>query len=330
MTKKILVLVPFTDEQKRELEAKAPGYEIQYVTITEGGVVTDDMIKESSAILGNLPPQRLQCAEKLEWLQLNSSGSDVYVRDGVLPKGCKLTNSTGSYGLALSEHMLALTFFMKKKLGLYLRNQEKHLWHDEGRVTAIKDSTTLVIGYGDIGENYGRRMAALGSKVYGIRRRAAACPDYMEGMGTFEQLDEWLSKADIVAMALPNSPETAKIMNAERIAKMKKGSLLVNVGRGTSIDYDALYEALKAGVIDSAAADVTDPEPLPEDHPLWDCQNFFVTPHIAGDFHLQETLDSIVATFIENLGHFVNDEEMINQVDFTTGYKKNEFRLTVT
>lgn len=320
MMKNVLVTVPFPEEMKPQLEQQLPDARFTYCRAAD---VTDEMLAETNILLGNVPPTRVPLASKLEWMQLNSSGSDAYVKPGVLPAGAKLTNSTGAYGLAISEHLLAATLFLKKKLGLYHRNQQRCLWQDEGRVTAIQGSTTLVVGLGSIGGDYAKKMAALGSKVYGIRRNRTACPDYLEAVGTFEELDAWLPKADIVALALPNSPQTYRLFDAARMAKMKPGSILLNVGRGTCIDSDALLDALQKGPLMGASIDVTDPEPLPADSPLWQCENLLITPHISGDYHLQETLDYILGLFVENLGRFARGEELLNPVDFETGYRKS-------
>jgi phosphoglycerate dehydrogenase-like enzyme len=318
---KILITVPFTQKQKERLQAQMPGADYTYTTRIKA---TDDKIREADIILGNLPVGRLSQAAHLKWLQLNSSGADAYAADGVLAPETALTNATGAYGLAISEHLLATTFFLKKKLGKYYRNQKEREWKDEGQVTAIAGSRTLVLGLGSIGGDYARKMALLGSRVIGIRRTKAACPDYLEEIGTFEDIDRFLPEADIVAMALPNTPQTYHIMNEERLSGMKRGSILLNVGRGTAIDQEALVKALKNGPLAGASIDVTDPEPLPADHPLWRCENLLLTPHIAGDYHLQETLDQIVELFIDNLGRYARGKELRNPVDKKTGYRKTQ------
>ena len=243
---KILITVPFTQKQKERLQAQMPGADYTYTTRIKA---TDDQIREADIILGNLPVGRLSQAAHLKWLQLNSSGADAYAADGVLAPETALTNATGAYGLAISEHLLATTFFLKKKLGKYYRNQKEREWKDEGQVTAIAGSRTLVLGLGSIGGDYARKMALLGSRVIGIRRTKAACPDYLEEIGTFEDIDRFLPEADIVAMALPNTPQTYHIMNEERLSGMKRGSILLNVGRGTAIDQDA---ALRESSSDAA------------------------------------------------------------------------------
>ena len=318
---KILITVPFTQKQKERLQAQMPGADYTYTTRIKA---TDDQIREADIILGNLPVGRLSQAAHLKWLQLNSSGADAYAADGVLASDTALTNATGAYGLAISEHLLATTFFLKKKLGKYYRNQKEREWKDEGQVTAIAGSRTLVLGLGSIGGDYARKMALLGSRVIGIRRTKAACPDYLEEIGTFEDIDRFLPEADIVAMALPNTPQTYHIMNEERLSGMKRGSILLNVGRGTAIDQDALVKVLRNGPLAGASIDVTDPEPLPADHPLWRCENLLLTPHIAGDYHLQETLDQIVELFIDNLGRYARGKELRNPVDKKTGYRKTQ------
>ena len=318
---KILITVPFTEEQEKRLRAQMPGAEYMFTTRVKA---SDKQIREADVILGNLPVARLAQAANLKWLQLNSSGADAYAAEGALAPEVILTNATGAYGLAISEHLLAATFFLKKKLGLYFMNQKNREWKDEGQVTAVSGSRTLVIGLGSIGGDYARKMALLGSRVIGIRRTKAECPDYLEEIGTFEDIDRFLPEADIVAMALPNTPQTYHIMNEERLSGMKRGSILLNVGRGTAIDQDALVKVLRNGPLAGASIDVTDPEPLPEDHPLWRCENLLLTPHIAGDYHLQETLDQIVELFIDNLGRYARGKELKNPVDKKTGYRKTQ------
>lgn len=323
---KILVTVPFTDDQRSRLQAQMPAAEFLFLDKKE---VTKELLRKIDILMGNVSPKLLrestegEASFSLKWVQLNSAGSDAYAAPGVVPQQVQLTNATGAYGLALSEHMLAQTFFLKKKIGRYVRNQQQSLWRDEGEVTAIAGSRTLVLGLGNIGGDYARKMAALGSRVIGIKRTQAVCLDYLEAIGTFEEIDRYLPEADIVAMALPNTPQTVHIINRERLAAMKKGSILLNVGRGSAIDQEALLEALANGPLAGAAIDVTDPEPLPADHPLWKCENLLLTPHIAGDYHLKETLENIVELFIDNLGRYARGEELRNPVDRATGYRKS-------
>ncbi len=317
------ILVTLSELKKRHrdyLERQGQGCEFVY----QPGTVTREMVEEADIIIGNVPEPLLCEPERLQWLQLNSAGADTYCKPGVLRPGTFLTNATGAYGLAISEHMLGQTLMLMKRLDQYHENQMGHRWRDEGKVTSVYGSTTLILGMGDIGSEYGLRMKALGSRVLGIRRKAGEKPDFADAVYTMEQLDQVLPEADIVAMSLPNTPETYHMMNRERLAKMKSTALLLNVGRGTAIDQDALNEALREGRLGGCAVDVTDPEPLPADHPLWDAPRTVITPHISGQYHLQETFERIVGIAGENLEKFLagKGEEMKNLVDFETGYRR--------
>lgn len=304
---RILVTVPLSEADRAELQAKMP--EADYI-FTERGKVTDEEIRGADIILGNVEADRLALAPDLKWLQLNTAGADQYVKEGVLAPQTLLTNAASCYGLSVSEHMVAVTFFLLKKLGFYYRNQMDSLWKDEGQVRGIEGSRTLVVGLGNIGGSYARKMSLMGSRVIGLRRTVSECPPYLEAVAAFEELDKYLPEADIVALSLPNTPQTTHIMNAERLAAMKQGSFLINAGRGSAIDQDALVNALQNGPLAGAAIDVTVPEPLPSDHPLWKCENLLLTPHVAGGYHMQETLNSIIRLFIDNLGRYASGEDL--------------------
>lgn len=177
-----------------------------------------------------------------------------------------------------------------RKMDLYMKNQINHEWKEEGSVTSIWNSTTLVAGLGDIGSEYAKRMKALGSHVIGIRRNVAEKPDFIDELYTMDQLDEVLPKVDFAVFILPSTPATHHIMDERRLRLMKPGSYLINAGRGDAVDCDALNKVLReGGALAGCALDVTEPEPLPADHPLWDAPRTIITPHSAGKFHLRET-----------------------------------------
>ena len=255
-------------------------------------------------------------------MQLNSAGSGAYVQPGILPDGALLTNATGAYGLALSEHMLAQLLAMMKKLFTYYDNQKQNLWQDAGPVTSVYGATALITGFGDIGSEFGKRLKALGAHVIGIRRRSTDVPPEADEMGTMDHLDEYLSRADIVATSLPDTPATRYLYNKERFAAMKKGAWFLNIGRGNCVVQADLIEAVQSGHLAGAALDVTDPEPLPATDPIWQVPGIYITPHVSGGFHLQATHDRIIQIACENLKAYLSGQPLKNIVDFTTGYKK--------
>ncbi len=315
----IVVAIPMNEEQKKTLAAIAPDADVTYTTAE---AVTQQLIAGAEIILGNVPIPLLKGAKKLKWLQLNYAGSDNYAAPGVLPQGVILTNATGAYGLAISECMLAGVLSLIKRLGEYQTNQEKHIWQNMGEVRSIYGSTTLVVGFGDIGSSFAQRMHALGSTVIGIRRNVTEKPDYVSALYQMDKLDALLPLADFVALSLPNSPQTQKVMSAKQFDLMKQTATLVNVGRGSAVDTDALVKALNTGKIGGAVIDVVHQEPLPADHPLWDCPNLVLTPHVTGNYNLPETLTRVVNIALRNLAAYLNSRPMESVVDFATGYRK--------
>ena len=316
---KILVVLPVENRHKELLRICAEGAQMEFIPAKD---LTKQLVQDADIIIGNVSPELLRGTGRLKWLQLNSAGTDGYTEDGILPEGALLTNATGAYGLAISEHMIGALLCIMKKLHLYGADQQKHVWGDHGNVTSIYGSRTLVVGFGDIGSEFAVRMNALGSRVTGIRRNQTEKPDYLEALYQMDALAECLRTADIVAACLPGTEETYHIFDRNAFAKMKKGAYFLNVGRGNAVDSYALAEALNSGHLAGASVDVTEPEPLPKEHPLWDAKNLLITPHISGNYHLQETHERIIQIAADNLARFMQGRELRNIVDFATGYRK--------
>ncbi|WP_130836515.1 D-2-hydroxyacid dehydrogenase [Lachnoclostridium sp. Marseille-P6806] len=323
MTEKVvLVGIPAAEKRRKYFEERAAGgnfaCSFRYIPASE---VTEADLRDVSAVIGNVSPPLLAAAPELEWVQLNSAGADPYVKPGILRQEQALTCASGAYGLSVSEHMLALTFGLVRKMGFYHHNQEQRLWRTEGSVTSIEGATVLVLGLGDIGGSYARKIRALGARcVIGVRRTESAKPDYLDEQYTMEALHELLPRADIVAMALPGGSGTTHVMNDETLRLMKKGAYLINAGRGSSVDPEALRAVLEEGLLGGAGLDVTEPEPLPADDPLWDMPNVLITPHVAGQFFLQETFERIVRIAGGNLEAWTHGKELTHQVNRSAGY----------
>lgn len=315
---KVLVLIPVDEERKTRLQAAVPSAEFIYTSNKE---VNDKDIKEAEVIIGNLDRDKLKLCSSLKWIQLNSAGADGYtdlIKDGIL-----LTNASGAYGLAISEHMLGMLLEIKKKLYLYRDNQRNCIWRSEGSVTSIEGAVTLVIGMGDIGGDFARKVKALGGYVIGVKRTPSEKPPYCDELYTADKLDQLLPKADIISLSLPGNAETEHILDRRRLNLTKQGSVILNVGRGSAIDTDALCELLDAGHFEGVGLDVTEPEPLPPDHRLWKIPNAVITPHISGFFHLHKTLERITDIAIDNMHRYAKGERLKNIVDIETGYRKH-------
>ena len=317
--KNVLVLIPLRDEQKARLEALGPDCRFRY---TDGADAEPEEYRRANIIIGFPGPAKLAESENLEFLQLSSSGADAYVKPGILRPGTVLCSVTGAYGQAVGEHAFAMTWELLKKLHLYRDDQAQEIWGDRGTVGTLRGATVVVVGLGDIGTEYARLVKAVGARVIGVKRRASACPDFVDELCLTEDLDRVLPEADVVCSILPGTASTYHLFSAERFALMKPSAIFINCGRGTALDGDALCAALQQGQIAAAGADVTEIEPLPAGHPLWKQPNMVITPHISGGYHLPGTLERIVEICFANFEAYLRGGELQNIIDFQTGYKK--------
>jgi phosphoglycerate dehydrogenase-like enzyme len=302
----------FEDAYRTRLIAALKDYRVVFAELE---TAIDEADAHSAEVMIGNPPAAALTAKPvrypaLKWLQLFMSGVDAY--RGL--SGITVTNARGAYGLAVSEHMTAMTLALLKRLHQYRDEQNLHNWQPRGEVRSVSGSTVLVAGLGDIGGCYARTMKALGAYIIGIKRTIENKLDYIDELLPPDRLDDALPRADIVALILPGSAATAGLFNRERIDRMKKGALLINAGRGTAVDSNALADALESGALWGAGLDVTDPEPLPACHRLMACKNALITPHVAGHFNLRQTYENIMELCIANAERYQNGEPLQNIV----------------
>ena len=257
----------------------------------------------------------------LRWLCTPSAGVNQFSGEGVFAsKDAMLTNSSGAYGVTIAEHVMMVTLLLLRRYPLYAQSMGRRQWHAPVPMGSIYGSRVTVLGTGDIGSNVARRFRAMGAAhLCGVRRSGKPAPDFDETL-PFTALDDALPRTDILVMALPGTAETAGILSRERLALLPQNAIVVNVGRGTAIDQDALVAALTAGAIAGAALDVMAPEPLPEDSPLWTAPHLILTPHCAGNFSVAVTRDRDVALFCEDLERYAKGLPLLRLVDRKLGY----------
>ncbi|MDR0449884.1 MAG: D-2-hydroxyacid dehydrogenase [Treponema sp.] len=317
---KALVLFPATEDFKRGLAGALPGYEFIFNEDGDTGRIEAGSAGDITVIFGNPGRDFIARCPRLRWIQLQSAGTDGYI-NGELGPEVLLSCASGGYGHGVSEHLVALTLQIVKKLHLYRDEQNRGRWQNRGSVKSILGSTVLVVGLGDIGSEYAWRMKALGAYLIGVRRTARPKSDYMDEVYLTDRLDELLPRADVVALILPGIKETEGIISRERLAKMKRGAVIVNAGRGSAIDTEALCDALESGQIGGAGLDVTAPEPLPEGHRLWKLEGAVITPHVAGGRNMPETERRLMELNLENAARFAKGERLRSLVDIKTGYR---------
>ncbi|MFI3325320.1 MAG: D-2-hydroxyacid dehydrogenase [Clostridia bacterium] len=281
----------------------------------------EENIENADVIYGNPSLEQIYTCKNLKWIQTVSAGVDAYIKGG-FPENISLTNATGAYGLAISEHLLAMHLSLIKKFNHYFSSQQKNEWINHGMVKAVDGSTVLILGLGDIGGKYAKIVKAMGAYVIGLRRSDSQKPDYVDEIHLSEKLDELLPRADVVAIALPGTAQTKHLINKHTLSLMKKDAIILNVGRGSIIDSSALCEALNSGNLAGAGLDVTEIEPLPSGDPLWSAKNLVLTPHISGGFGLEQTISTNVSLFADNLERFIKGQPLKNTIDFEQGYRK--------
>jgi len=317
---KLLCAMPLGSEHLDKIKAALPGTEI--ICSTYNGTTADDL-KGVDVIFGNVQPKLLEAPNGLKWVQLGSAGADEYVP--AIRNGLLVTNATGGYGETISEHILGMLLMLQKKFHIYYDSMKDGVWKRRGEVLGIRGSTTLVVGMGDIGGKFAEKMKMLGAYVIGIRRSDMRKPDWCDELYTMDRFEELLPRADSVVLVLPQSKETAGIMNKSKFDLMKEKSIFINVGRGSAVVQEDLVDALNSGKIWGAGLDVATPEPLPQDHPLWTAKNLLITPHTSGGFSLPKNTDDILEIFFENLKRWQNNETLLNIVDPETGYARKNF-----
>jgi len=224
----------------------------------------------------------------------------------------------------MAEHVLGVTIALARQLPLVLRRQAAHEWALEeietsGAVRTLHGRRMAIVGLGAIGLEVARLAAAVGLRVSAIRKRVEqTLPSFVEEILPPSRLSDLLARTDVVVLSAPLTPETQKVIGKEALDRIKRGALLVNVGRGKLLDDDAVVEALKDGRLGGAALDVFTKEPLDRASPYWDLPNVIVTPHISGA--MEDYWTPLVALFSENLRRFEAGQPLLNVVDKQAGY----------
>ena len=309
MSDYILNLLPLKEGEEEEFKAIAP--DAVHVR-ARNSTVTSEQLAQATVMFGWPKPERMREAVRLKWFQTMWAGTEEY--SGTLPEGILFTSSSGSNSRSVAEHMLAGLLALCRRLPAYWDNQRAHVWKDEGPMKTIMGGTVLVAGAGHVGADFAKLCQGLGAKTVGLKRSVNGPVEGFDQVLPIDELDALLPQADVVALALPHSPQTAGMLDRRRLARMKDGAILINAGRGSAVDQEALAEAMRAGKLWGAALDVTGPEPLPPDSPLWDIPNLLLTPHVAGGMRLEITRRRCVELAQENLRRYLAGETLENMV----------------
>ena len=323
MSRNICIYQEFlTDAHKAQIQktAEEAGFVPHFFTL--------DQFEEAKACVQDCEmlyahsPELLRAAPAtLKWYCCSFAGVDPYCKDPSIfaNPDCVLTNSN-VYGVTIAEHVVMVTLMLLRRMPEYEEIVRNRSWSNQLPIRSIRDNEFTILGTGNIGVNVAERMRGMGAaKIIGLSRSSRPHPAFDE-IHPIADLDKILPDTKILVMALPGTAETIHILNRARIALLPKDAYVINVGRGTAVEQEPLIEALNSGRIAGAALDVMDPEPLPQDHPLWSAKNLILTPHVSGNMTLGYTCDTNVAMFCEDLKNYAAGKPLNGFVDRAKGY----------
>jgi len=306
----------------RRLQEATAGHELIFPRVPLTSVLAkaepDPLFPTADIAFGQPDTEVVRNAPNLQWIQVSSAGITRYdnpdFRALAKERGFLVSNSSSVYREACALHTLAFILAQARMLPEALQSQAANGTEEWNALRAsclpLSGQKVIILGYGAIGERLAEMLSPLGMEVSAYRRRARGnekIPVFTE-----DQLEEALSQADHVINILPDSAETQRYFNHARFALCKKGAVFYNIGRGLTVDQDALLEVLKSGHLRAAWLDVTDPEPLPADHPLRYQTNCHITPHTAGG-HYREAA-TMLDHFLRNFRRFTSGEPLLDRV----------------
>ena len=315
-----VVLMGADAAQLAAMQAAAPG--VKVVAAADRAAAASEAA-DADALIGECVAEVIQAGPRLRWVQRMYAGVERCVAiPAFAERGIALTNMQKVAGSVMAEHVMAFMFGLTRGFSAYLPAQAKGEWADEAvpesRMWEVKGRTMLVVGLGGIGTEVAKRAHALGMTVIATRNSGTDGPDYVAEVGLADKLLPFAGRADVIVSTLPLTPQTKGLMNKAFFDAVKRGALFINVGRGATVVTDDLIAALNDGRLGGAGLDVTDPEPLPPEHPLWRAPNLIITPHVSASLEGNEVPRWLLAR--ENLRRYVAGGKLLSEVDVKKGY----------
>lgn len=317
-TKKILAY-NMPPEEVQELQAVTN--QARIVSVNKDNVMRE--IADADAFIGNITPEMVRAGKNLKWVQVRSAGVETVLhRSGstaLRDSPIILTNNQIVQGPEIADHAMAMLLALARGLPVYFDQRKAKVWKPRRDVLIeLNGRTAVIIGLGGIGQQIAVRAWAHGMRVIGVDPEDMPYSPMVSKVVKPDQLDEVLPEADVVFISAPHTPESHKMMGARQFELMRKNGYFIAVSRGGLYDIDALVKALDSRHLAGAGVDVTDPEPLPATHPLWNFDNVIITPHIAG--RSDKDAARMTGTIKENIRRFVAGKPLINVVDKQKGY----------
>ena len=337
-TLQVLSTLRFTDDLLEQLRSVSPRLQVTQRTCHDVEEVAAALAAyPGTEILDtfHLPPDALDIAPRLRWLQLHSAGANHILEHPIMDSEVEVTTVSGIHATPIAEYVFASILAHRWRVPLWTRCQREGEWPagrwDLYARPELRGATLGIVGYGSIGREVGRLGKAFGMHVLATRRSTDRAKEgytiertgdpaglIPEKFYAPDALHEMLPECDYLVLTLPLTPETTHFIGSAELRALKPTAYLVNVSRGAVIDEAALMRALREGWIAGAGLDVFEQEPLPPDSPLWDLENVLISPHVAGFTpHYDERA---TALFAQNLHRYLAGKPLLNLVDKARGY----------
>jgi len=326
----VLSVQNLNEDQLQRLRSISPQLHIEQ----RSGSPEEMLTPETEVLYGSSGRFNLQKASSLRWVQVDSAGVNHLHNTPLWHSDITITSANGIHAIQIAEHVLMGLLALGHHLPQMQRLQQAHQWghHNFQPPFELRGATLGIVGYGAIGREVARLASAFGMRILATKQPGR--PTTFDGWTSantgdptgslperyysLEELSVMLAESDAVVLAVPLTERTRHVIGSDELAVMPPHALLVNIGRGALIDQEALIKALQEGRIGGAALDVTDPEPLPPESPLWNIDNVIITPHVSGgSAHYN---DRVVELFTENLRRYLHDEPLLNIVQRELGY----------
>lgn len=327
-----LVIFPAIDVARLQLvvQAAGPGSSVTNASDIESALAA---MPTADAFFGKLTPELLATTTKLRWVQSPTASLEHYLFPALTEHSCQLTNMRGIFSDVIADHVMGYVVSFARNLHLYRDQQRSGRWEPIGSDGPalpnfaqgpgiispvdrahlhLADCTLGVVGVGAIGEEICRRAHAFGMQVLGVDPHPRSIDDICE-VAPLDQLDHLLAQCHFVVIAAPHTPHTEKLFSTRTLSRMRPSSYLINIGRGVIVDLADLTAALQSGHLAGAALDVSEIEPLPANHPLWQMPNVLITPHVAAAN--PRISERHTAVLVENVKRFAHNQPLMNVVN---------------
>jgi phosphoglycerate dehydrogenase-like enzyme len=321
----VSLVVGIVEDDPPSRDMLEPRRDVQYIFIEPDSPPPPDAIGADALLIwsarGGYLRRHWDEFTRLRWVHVGSAGVDRVLFPELVASDVTLTNSRHVFDDALAEYTIGLMLALGKDLQTTFRHQLEHRWNQRESDT-LSGKVAVLVGVGPIARRTAQLAKAFGMSVRGIGRHARIGDPDFGAIGGPASVHAFFADADYVVMILPSTPETVGMIDAAALAALKPAARLINVGRGVTLDQDALATALREGRLAGAALDVMTPEPLPVDSPLWDVPNLIISPHMSGDRTGWQ--QDIARLFLSNLDRFRSGQPLLNVIDKKLGYAPSE------